>query len=104
MSQKGLVIQNVIDAFWLYFYFGHWWDSDYLDGHSLAYIRYLVLLSTIALFIVRFVLMWLIVKLGFLRMKDDDADLNAFAPNIQDVRIDPDFSQSDIQFSKADHF
>lgn len=48
--------------------------------------------------------MWLIIQLGFLRMKDDDADLNAYAPNIQDVRIDPDFSQSDIRYSKADNF
>lgn len=72
-----------------------------MDNHSLAYIRWLVAMSTVALFLVRFVLMWLIVKLGFLRMKDDDADLNEYTPNIQDVRIEPDFSQSDIRFSKA---
>lgn len=97
----GLFIQNTIDAVWLYFYFSPWWDGDYVDNHSLAYIRWLVAMSTVALFLVRFVLMWLIVKLGFLRMKDDDADLNEYTPNIQDVRIEPDFSQSDIRFSKA---
>lgn len=98
------MIQNIIDGVWLYFYLDHWWDSDYVDSHSLAYIRFLVLMSTVALFFVRFILMWLIVKLGFLRMKDDEADLNSYAPNIQDVRLEPDFSQSFIRMSKADDF
>ena len=81
-------------------YFGHWWDSDYVDNHTLARLRWLVLLSTISLFFVRFILMYLVVKLGYLKMSDDGEDLRTYAPNIQDVRIDPDFSQSAIHISQ----
>lgn len=48
------------------------------------------------LILVRFIWMFLIVKLGYLRLKDDEDDLADFSPAIQDVLIEHDFSHSDV--------
>lgn len=70
-----------------------------MDAHSLSYLRFLIVISSIALFFIRFVLIYLVIKLGYLKMVDDDDDLTSYAPEIKDLRIEPEFSQSDIRFS-----
>lgn len=95
-SDVGLVIQSIIDGFWLYYYGRKWWSSRYIDSKSLMNLRYLVWVSSVVLIIVRFLMIYILHRLSYLKLKDDEEDLGSLAPAIQDVKIDQDFSRSDI--------
>lgn len=93
----GLFIQNIIDVIWLLTYAWNWWDSRYVDAtKGLRRLRFLVVISTILLFFMRFVIMAVLHKLGKLRLVDEDEDMMEFSPDIRPLQPDRDFSRSDI--------
>lgn len=93
-----MVVQVVIDCYWLYYY-GYLYWGNYIDPKRLRYLRHIVVIASIALIFLRIMMCWVMVKLGHLRISDDEEDMNAYAPDIQNLKIEPDFSQSDIRFS-----
>lgn len=96
----GLFIQNLIDFFWIYYCAREWWNSNYIDSHSLDRIRDVVVVCTIVLFFIRFILIWLTIRLGYLKMIDESEDFKSNPPNLQDVILNPEFSNSDIRLSR----
>lgn len=93
----GLFIQNIIDVIWLFTYAWNWWDSRYVDAtKGMRRLRFLVVVSTIILFFVRFIVMAVLYKLGKLELVDEDDDMMGFAPDIRPLQPDRDFSRSDI--------
>lgn len=91
-------MQVVIDCYWLWYY-GYLYWGKYIDPGRLKYLRHVVVIDTICLVILRVVMCWLMLKLGKLRISDDEEDYNKYAPDIQDLKIDPEFSRSEIRLS-----
>lgn len=94
------MIQNFIDFFWIYYCARAWWDSEYIDSHSLSKVRDMVVVCTIALFFIRFILMWVTIRLGYLQMSDESEDYKGNPPNLQDVILSPEFSNSEMRLSR----
>lgn len=75
----------------------HWWRTDYIDSNSLGKLRVVTLISGILLFIVRFILILMIYKIGKVKIQAGEAHSlsNQYNKGVRndDFFLRPEFSQ-----------
>ena len=84
----------VLDFIWVYNFSDAFRNSKYIDGQSLKSLRWWISTVTFAIIGLRLIYIFVLCRLGYIHLKEEEGGMSNYSPDLQNLKIDPDFSIS----------